>query len=309
MPDAVENRGLTVLILTLNEERHIRRCIVSVRPVADRIVVVDSGSSDATREVAAEMGADVYINPFVNYATQFNWGLDNTGITTEWVMRLDADEYVTSELAESLTQILRQTGEKVVGFTLNLRRVFMGRWLRRGALYPIRLLRVWRTGRGRCEDRWMDEHVVVSGSVAHLDLDFVDENLNHISWWTDKHNKYASREAVDLLVHKHSETSRPHGSRGSRQASAKRWIKQRIYAHMPLGVRSMSYFLYRYVVRLGMLDGWQGFIFHFLQAWWYRMLVDVKVYEVECVMRARGATLESAVRDVLGLELPGSSAS
>jgi glycosyltransferase involved in cell wall biosynthesis len=294
---------LTVLILTLNEERHIRRCIASVRGLAARVVVIDSGSTDRTREIAGSLGADVLVNPFISHAKQLNWGLAHAGISTRWVMKLDADEYATPELVAGLGEILQSAADDVNGFTLNLRRIFMGKWLRHGGLYPIKLLRVWRMGHGCCEERWMDEHVVVQGRLAHVEADFADHNLNSISWWTDKHNKYASREAVELLLRKrHKGKSNEQAAIGA-QATAKRWIKQNVYARLPIGFRALLYFLYRYVARFGFLDGWQGFVFHFLQGWWYRMLVDVKVYEVESKMREANMTLEDAVQDVLEVKL------
>lgn len=295
----------------MNEERHIARCLASVRDVASRIVVIDSGSTDGTRRIAESLGAEVVFNPFVTHARQLNWALANAAIATKWVMKLDADEYLTPELAGELGERLRHAGDEVGGFTMNRRRIFMGKWLRHGALYPIQLLRIWRFGHGHCEDRLMDEHLVVRGSIEHIDADFADDNLNSITWWTEKHNAYASREAVELLLLRHSRGRKPPAAGGSdigRQASAKRWIKENLYAGMPLGFRAMLYFLYRYFGRLGFLDGWEGFVFHFFQGWWYRALVDVKVHEVEAAMRQRGLTLEGAIEEVLGMKLADTGA-
>jgi len=305
MIESNEACDLTVLVLTLNEEIHIRRCIESVRGVAARVVVVDSRSTDKTREIAQEMGADFYSNPFVNYAKQFNWGLDHSNIQTKWVMRLDADEYLTPELATALPSFLSKAGEDINGFTLNLRRVFMGKWLRHGALYPIRLLRVWRVGKGRCEERWMDEHVVLPGRTGHIDADFADHNLNSLTWWTDKHNKYASREAVDLLNLQYH--FMPHDSvaslRGGKQAGGKRWVKEVVYARLPGGFRAFAYFFYRYVIRLGFLDGQAGTAFHFLQGFWYRYLVDAKVAEVQRYMREQDVDVVVAMERILGVKV------
>jgi glycosyltransferase involved in cell wall biosynthesis len=301
----VPEHSLTVIILTFNEEIHIRRCIASVATVATRIVVVDSGSTDHTRAIAAEHGAEVYENTFINYAKQFNWALDNTAIKTEWVMRLDADEYITPELAQMLPEALASAAAEVSGYTLNLRRVFMGKWLRHGALYPIRLLRVWKFGRGRCEDRWMDEHVAVAGDVRHLNGDFADHNLNTLTWWTDKHNRYASREAVDLLNLEYGLWSREARNDGSMrgQTAVKRWVKENVYSALPGGMRALAYFLYRYIIRVGFLDGAAGTIFHVLQGFWYRYLVDAKVVEVRQRMHATGEDASTAIRAVLGIRL------
>jgi len=310
MPEHSGKCDLTVIVLTLNEEMHIQRCIESVGRIASRIVVIDSGSTDRTREIAVALGADVYQNRFVNYSKQFNWALDNASIGTQWVMRLDADEYITQELGEAIVAHLSDPNANAAGFTLNLRRVFMGRWLRHGALYPVRLLRIWRFGAGRCEERWMDEHVVLRGAVRSIEADFVDHNLNSLTWWTDKHNKYASREAVDLLNLEYHFMPRDRAGevRGGEQASAKRWLKEKVYARLPGGVRAFAYFLYRYVVRLGFLDGREGAIFHVLQGFWYRYLVDAKVAEVKRHMAMTGSDVMPAIAQVLGIDVGANKA-
>ena len=150
----------------------------------------------------------------------------------------------------------------------------------------------------------MDEHVIVDGKVGHVDADFVDDNLNGISWWTDKHNRYASREAAEMLLLSQRDSTRTDisGNTG-RSARIKRWIKIRVYARLPLGLRALLYFLYRYFLRLGFLDGWQGLAFHVLQGFWYRFLVDVKVAEVERHMRDTGCALPEAIEQVLNIKL------
>ncbi len=294
---------LTVIILAFNEEKHLPRCLESLRGVASRVIVVDCFSTDRTVELARAAGAVVVQHAWVNYATQFNWALDNVAIDTQWTMRLDADEVVTPELAAALARELPLYPDGVVGLTVNRQIHFLGRWIRHGAIYPLRMLRVWRTGHARCENRWMDEHMVVEGGVAHLDADIADINLNSVTWWTDKHNRYASREAVDLLLHENSRVEAATAPRLSLQAGMKRWLKLKVYARLPMGLRAFLYFLYRYFLRLGFLDGWQGFVFHFLQGWWYRMLVDVKVAEVQRHMRESGDTLEQAIERVLNIKV------
>jgi glycosyltransferase involved in cell wall biosynthesis len=305
MPEYVGLCDLTVVILTLNEEVHLKRCLDSVRGVAARVVVVDSLSTDETQEIAESSGAAFYSNQFINYAKQFNWGLDNAHIQTKWVMRLDADEYLTPDLVSALPQFLSEASDDTKGFTLNLRRIFMGKWLRHGALYPIRLLRIWRFGQGRCEERWMDEHVILQGRTGHIEADFADHNLNSLTWWTDKHNKYASREAVDLLnlqyhFMRHDSVA---SLRDGNHAGSKRWVKEVVYARLPGGFRAFAYFFYRYVIRLGFLDGQAGAVFHFLQGFWYRYLVDAKVAEVQRYMRVKNVDVLVAIDHVLGVKV------
>ena len=179
---------LTVLILTYNEEKHLARCIGSVKTLANRVVVIDSASTDRTVDLAKALGADVYQNRWVNHAAQFNWALDNTSISTKWIVRLDADEIVSSELADMLLERLPSIAESTAGLTVNRRIYFLNKWIRHGGLYPARMLRIFRRGKGRCEQRWMDEHILVSGTVQNLEADICDMNLNSVSWWISKHN-------------------------------------------------------------------------------------------------------------------------
>jgi len=294
---------LTVIILTFNEEKHLGRCLQSLSSVARRVVVVDCFSSDGTVALAQAQGAEVMQHAWVNHSVQVNWALDNVPIDTRWTMRLDADEVVTPELAAALNSDLSGYPDSVMGLTVNRQIHFLGRWIRHGGIYPVRMLRVWRSGHGRCENRWMDEHMVVQGEIAHVDADIADINLNNVTWWTDKHNHYASREAVDLLMHRRQEVEETATARLNFQAGMKRWLKLKVYARLPLGLRALLYFLYRYFLRLGFLDGWQGFAFHFLQGFWYRFLVDVKVHELETLMRMQGLTLEEAVWREFGYEI------
>ena len=314
---------ISVIILTFNEEIHIRRCIENVAPLARDVFVVDCFSSDKTVEIAKSLGAQVFQNPWEGlYARQFNWALDHLPIRTKWVLRLDADEYLCPELIEEIKSKLETLPEDVTGVAFHLRRVFMGRVIRRG-MPRIQMIRLFRYGKARCEQRLMDEHIeLLEGRSVTFDGDFADHNLNDIGWWTAKHNGYALREAVDLLdleygilegsnapsalVQEGSNAADAAGSRvqgfkrafgagsnaadaaGSRvqargalegQAAEKRRKKMR-YARMPLFWRAFVYFCYRYFLRGGFLEGREGFLWHFLQGWWYRTLVDAKVWEI-----------------------------
>ena len=298
--------SISVLILSLNEEKHIARCISSVQSFASNVFVVDSYSSDRTVEIAESLGAKVFRNHWINYATQFNWGLDNLPIGTEWVMRMDADEYVLPALAERIRTVLPDAAADISGFYVSRRVHFMGQWIRRGGYYPVHLLRLWRRGIGRCEERWMDEHIyLIEGRTQHLGADVVDDNLNNLSWWTIKHNGYATREAVDMLNMRYAFANYV-GIKSSDhrfQESRKRWLKERVYARLPLGIRPLLYFLFRYIFRLGFLDGYRGLIFHVLQGFWYRFLVDAKIYEMEQHMRIGRLKPKQMLKQHYGIEV------
>lgn len=292
--------SITTIILTFNEARHIQRCIRSAQAISDRVVIVDSNSTDDTCLIAAQMGADVFNNDWTNHATQFNWALDNTKVSTDWVFRLDADEVVSDELASALRATL-QSSTSIAGFTVNRRIHFMGRWMRHGAVYPLRMLRIFRTGMGRCEQRWMDEHIIVDGPIGHAIGDIIDDNLQGLSWWTNKHNTYASREVADILL-RSGHTDKEPTHRLGRQASFKRWLKNSVYARLPIGLRPLMYFGYRYFLRLGFLDGRQGLIFHVLQGFWYRFLVDAKLVEAKQRMQRRSETPEQTVAALFDIQ-------
>ncbi|MET3128826.1 glycosyltransferase involved in cell wall biosynthesis [Arcicella rosea] len=275
-------QDISVIILTFNEEKHIKRCIESLLLFTDKIFIIDSGSTDKTVEIAESLGAKVVQNTWVNYAVQFNFGIQNNPFNTKWLMRMDADEYVLPELAKEINQKLGNITPEIAGMYIKRRVIFMDKWIRRGAYYPIWLLRVWRNGQGACEESWMDEHITLTtGKTIQLENDLVDHNLNNLTWWTQKHNLYAIREVIDLLNIKYNfrnfESVEPNFFGSQEQRT--RFLKVK-YASIPLFIRPIIYFLYRYIFRLGFLDGKQGFIWHFLQGFWYRFLVDAKVYEV-----------------------------
>ncbi len=154
----------------------------------------------------------------------------------------------------------------------------MGKWIKYGGYYPTWLLRLWRKGRGKYEAREMDEHVILSGEARYAKHDIIEEDKKNLDYWIEKHNRYARREA-ETICRKGGETLPP--SLGGTQAQRKRWMKENIYNHLPLFVRPFMYFCYRYVIRGGFLDGKEGMVFHILQGFWYRFLVDVRVFEIQ----------------------------
>ncbi len=275
-------QDISVIILTQNEQQHIERCIKSLLPFTNKIFIVDSGSTDRTIEIAESLGAKVIYNKWITYAVQFNIGIFQNPFKTKWLMRMDADEYVTPELAQEINQTLATQPDDISGLYVKRRVVFMDKWIRYGGYYPIWLLRLWRNGTGICEELWMDEHIKLSsGQTVQLKNDIVDHNLNNLTWWTQKHNNYAIREMIDLLDIKYNfaNTDRVEPKLFGSQEQRKRFLKLK-YANFPLFTRPFIYFVFRFVLKLGFLDGIKGLIWHFLQGLWYRFLVDAKIYEM-----------------------------
>lgn len=261
---------------------HIRRCIENVLPFTCKVFVVDSCSTDATVEIAQSLGAEVYAHEWPgNQAAQFNWALNNLPIKSEWVLRLDADEYLLPALIAEMQVKIPNLPCNITGIELKLRHVFLERWMRRGT-YPVKILRLFRYGKAVCEQRLMDEHIcLLEGECVTFDNDFCDHNLHNLSWWIEKHNGYATREAVELLDLEYI-LFPPHESSSflAEQAAIKRAKKQK-YARMPLFWRAFAYFCLRYFLKGGFLESKEGFLWHFLQGWWYRTLVDAKIFEIK----------------------------
>lgn len=273
---------VTVIILTFNEEQHIKRCLENVNLFAKKVYVIDSFSTDNTVGIAKSMGATVVQHKWPgNQAEQFNWALENIEIETEWIFRLDADEYLLPELIEELQAKVPLLDENITGITFKRRHIFLGRWMKRGT-YPVMILRMFRTGKAVCEQRIMDEHIeLLEGENITFEHDFVDENLNNLSWWAQKHVGYAVREAAELLDIEYNITGNDSGERHlSEKTLQKRKLKLK-YAKKPLFWRSFAYFIYRYLFKLGFLEGKEGFLWSFMQGWWYRTLVDAKVFEIK----------------------------
>ena len=280
-----QKANIAVIILTYNEAIHLPRALDHIRDFAREIFVIDSFSTDATVELARADGAQVLQHPFQNQARQFEWGLENAPITSEWVMRLDADEVVEADLAEEITKRLPNLPADVTGINLNRKTIFQGKFIRHGGRFPLTMLRIWRRGKAQIEDRWMDEHLyLLEGRAVTFRGGFADHNLFDLTHFTAKHNAYATREALDVLNRRlHLTELQPviTGESTARQTSTKRFLKETIYNRIPFEISALLYFLYRYILRLGFLDGRRGFVYHVLQGFWYRFLVGAKIREFE----------------------------
>lgn len=273
---------ITVIILTYNEEIHIQRCIERIKGFVKRIIVIDCYSTDNTIDICNALNIEVIQHKWPgNQALQFNWALENIQINTEWILRLDADEYLTQDLKEELISKLPTTQAQVSAYTIPLGRAFMGKVLKHGIVNGIKIVRLFRKGKGHYEQRLMDERFIIDGNIAELKNKFIDDSLLSIKKFVEKHNNYSSREAALLLDAEFglTDASNENPSLGD-NATAKRMQKDK-YARMPIFWRSLGYFCYRYFFKFGFLDGKEGFLWDFFQGFWYRMLVDAKIFEVK----------------------------
>ncbi len=302
----MEKLDLSVIILTYNEEKNIKTCLESVYGWTKEIFIVDSYSTDKTLEIAKEYTDKIFKDPFNTQAQQLNWALKNLPITGEWILRLDADERVSPELRYELLVKLPYMYKRISGLFVKRKVYFWNRWIKYGGYYPIWLLRIWRKGRAFCEERLMDEHIKIKeGEVVYLKNDIIDENKKGLHFWINKHNDFAFREAVEMLNIKYNFLKRnsEEGAFYDKSLENKRRIKEKVYSKQPLFLRAFLYFLYRYFIKKGFLDGKEGFVFHFLQGFWYRFLVDAKIYEIEKKMRKEKKSIKEVIKEFYDIEL------
>jgi glycosyltransferase involved in cell wall biosynthesis len=269
---------LTTIILTKNEELNIKECINSVKAVSKRIVVVDSFSTDKTVEIAQTLGAEIYEHEFVNYGKQFQYALDNIDVKTKWVFRFDADERLTEESASELEKLcVENENTDINGFIFKLEVNFLGKSLKHGGTYPFKKLCIFKFGLGYMEDRSMDEQIILTEGRS-IEMKTVSKHIDFrdLTYWIAKHNWYATRAAKDYF----DNNGKPGDySKLDYPAKVRRFVKYKIYYKLPIRLRCWMYFVYRYIFRLGFLDGKEGFFYAFFQAYWYRLLVDAKIHE------------------------------
>ena len=272
--------SVTAVVLTFNEERNLRACLESLAGWASRIYVVDSGSTDATLDIARSAGAQVLTHAFETHARQWRWALQQLPADVDWVLGLDADQRVTPELRAAIDRLVAAPND-AHGAYVRRRQIFRGTWIRHGGYYPKYLLKLFRRTHARLDDGdLVDHHFIVDGATINLDADIVEDNRNEaeIAVWTAKHNRYAVLQARQELASRQRRVpfSAVFGAPDQRTL----WLKS-VWARLPLFVRPCAYVFYRYVLRLGFLDGKQGFVFHVLQAFWYRLLVDINIDELQ----------------------------
>lgn len=283
---------ISAIVLTRDEELNLPACLASIEPLVDEIFVVDSGSTDATLDIARRHGATVVAHEFSGHTAQWRWALATLPLRNEWVLGLDADQWVMPELAAELRALFtdaQRTGD-VAGYYVARRNVFRGKWIRWGGYYPKYLLKLFRRDRVQLEEGdLLDHHFRVTGPTAKLRHDIVEENRKEekIDFWIRKHLQYADLFAQEELRRAAGTGQRlvkaaPLGSPDERAE----FLKQ-TWHRLPRFVRPAGYFIWRYFLRLGFLDGKQGFAFHFLHAFWFRLVADMKIDELRDHVHSR----------------------
>ena len=266
---------ISVIVLTFNSEATIRKTLGTAFQVSDDVHVVDSFSADNTRQIAETAGANVVQHAFEHYGIQRNWAMDHLPLRHQWQLHLDSDEYLTDELIAEINAIKGKLSPDVRGFYIARITCFLGRLLRHGGLTTWHM-RLFQHGKGRCEDRRYDQHFFVEGATRKLHSPMVDDHRSSLSEWTARHNRWSDAEVGELLGRSLGKTiaGRIQGGVVERKRALREW-----YYRAPRLLRPFALFCYRYFLRLGFLDGLPGFIYLVLQTFWFRFLIDAKLFE------------------------------
>jgi glycosyltransferase involved in cell wall biosynthesis len=287
---------ITAIILTLNEEHNITDCLESIKNLCAEILIVDSGSTDKTIEITKRFTDKIFSHPFENYSKQRNWALENLPIKNEWIINLDADHRVTKELISELNRLFKSGVEKDVnGFLISRKTIFMGKWIKHGGHYPTYHANLFRKGFGKCEEKLYDQHYLIEGGLIKLNGDIIDVITDSLTNFTTRHNKWSSLESeYQLNSAKQSEVIK--ANINGHPIERRRALKK-FYERFPLFIRPFFYFIQRYFLRLGFLDGKEGLIFHFLQGFWFRFLIDAKIYDIKRRAKKENKTIPEVIRE------------
>jgi glycosyltransferase involved in cell wall biosynthesis len=285
---------LSILVVTMNEERNIAACLDSIVGWADDIVVVDSGSGDRTLALCGERGLTPVFHAYIDHRSQMQWAMTSIPWKHDWLLLLDADHVVTDEFKGAVSAMLRNDEGRVNGYYNPHLQYFRNR--------PVRglkqdYLQLVRRSHARLDDsELVDFRIVIDGPTARLPGAIVESNQNelNIDFWIDKHQKFARRMAIEEILRAEHVLAwsgglepRLFGNPDERII----WVKN-VWYKLPLYVRPGLFFFYRYILRFGFLDGWNGFVFHTFQAFWFRLLVDVHIAEYRRQIARHEVSLE-----------------
>lgn len=247
--------SLSVTIITLNEEENIKRCLASVKQMANEIIVVDSGSTDNTVEIVKECGAKIFVRDFDNYADQKNFAISKA--TRNWIFSLDADEVVTPELAKEILKAIKDS--RYDGYLISRRNIILGAEIKHSRWSPDKHVWLWKRKKGKWKGK-VHEEVLVDGGVGELKNAKIHYQHKTVAEFIDMLNKYTELEAEEKIS------------------------KEIKFSFFRMFYDPTLSFFRRFVYKKGFLDGWRGFILAYLMAI-YRMATWIKVWEREKVVQ------------------------
>jgi len=266
---------ITVLIMTQNEELNIKYAIESVKEYFDQIIVTDSFSTDKTVEICKNFPeVELYQHQFEGWAEQRNWMLEHCEIRNDLIFCLDADEYIKEDFVAELKSILNSGVDFDAIFTKCVF-LFLGKRLKYAYGHP-KVLRIFKKEGLYFKGEGAREYAFTKGNkFLEMKTPFYHEDHRSIDFWIQKHLKNAGREAVLILMpDKHLEVMP-----NNLEHRVRLWIRRKIWEKIPLMFRPFIYFIARYFFQLGFLDGKEGFIYCFLHAFWYPMIINIKIWE------------------------------
>jgi len=271
---SLHKNKLSVVILTYNEEKNLPYALENVKDWADEVVILDSYSTDKTIEIAESYRAKVHYRKFDNFSAQRKYALNELPIKNDWIFVLDADEYLTDELKDEISKLMKNEKDMKDAYFIKRRFYWQGQWLKR-CFYPTTLLRFGKKGLIDCDDRPINEHIICkTENIGYLDNDFIDYNRKDLNDWVLKHNSYATSEAEQLMT-----KDKTKYNFFASQYERKRWIRTNIWNNLPPVFRPFIYFTFRYFIQGGFLDGKKAFMYHFIDSFVYRTLIDFKYLE------------------------------
>lgn len=270
--------SLSVIILTYNSERTIQATLESAFKVSDDVHIVDSFSTDRTLEIVTEYQINLIQHEFENYGVQRNWAIVNLPIKYDWELHLDADERLSDELVAEINSLKDNFPAKIDGYFIPRLMHFMRRPIKYGGMFPIWHMRLFKHGRGSCEERQYDQHFQVTGASGRLKGVMIDDIRMSLSDWSARHLRWADAEVKELC--RGEQAGRILGNLWGTPVQKKRCLRD-LYNRAPLFLRALMLFFYRYFFRLGFLCGKEGLIFFVLQTFWFRFLIDAKLFEAE----------------------------
>lgn len=275
---------VTAIILTRNEEVNLPACLASIQGFVRRAVVVDCGSTDKTVEIAKAAGADVLVHPFSYYAAQFNWGVEHANVETKWILRLDADERFTPAVCAAAERLTAAHAEDDVnGIVMESDYYFLGRLLKHGGSKKRKIM-LYKRGLGQIEDRKRDAHTILyEGRTVAIAERFLHYDFKDLTSYINRYNWYAIRELSDYLAFESGEAKQDVNTDPRLMKTRKK--KFGVYYKAPMFLRAWLWFVYNYYFRLGFLDGREGYIYHYFECYWYRFLVDAKIYEAHLTQK------------------------
>lgn len=273
--------NITAVILTYNEERHIKRCITNIKLLTDKILVVDCNSIDDTCMIAKQCGAEVVNHEWPGtQAKQLNWALCNISFDTEWILRIDADEYLSDALIDEIKVKIPELSDDVTGIVLHRKHIFLEREMQKGK--TARILRLFRYKKAICEDRLMDEYInLLEGHAIDFKEYFYDHNLNGVANYCQKHINYAVREAAMELDLEYNLTNKNYQFQEIGEYGNTVRKNKNLYSRFPLFWRGFAYFFLKYFVSGSFLRGKEVFAYNFIQKLWYRNLIDTIILDVK----------------------------